>query len=291
MIRRHGFLVGLLVLAQVFVLTFASLAATGRWLSMPLGGDEYVLLVLGSDTGPPRGGSATGGRADAIHLVVVDEARTHVSIVNIPRDSYVPVRGMGRTKINAMLTRGPENAVRTVEDLTGLDVDDWMVSGFDAFSRAIDEFGPVKVNVEQRLYDPQGAHSDLQPGTQRLNGTQALAYSRDRKSRPGGDFGRTAAQGKMLQAMHRDLIRRSASPTSLLEHAATLRSSTASSIGPDRLLRLGTLALRIDPSNVAHETAPGSAGRAGSASVVYLSDGAYALFAELRQNGRLPELE
>lgn len=291
MIRRHGFLVGVVVLVQVFVLTFASLAATARWLSMPLGGDEYVLLVLGSDQGPPRSGSATGGRADAIHLLVVDEARTHVSIVNIPRDSYVPVRGFGRTKINAMLTRGPASAVGTIEDLTGLDVDDWIVTGFDGFSRAIDEFGPVKIDVEQRLDDPRGAHSNLQPGTQRLNGTQALAYSRDRKSRPGGDFGRTAAQGRMLRAMHRDLIRRSASPTSLLAHAATLRSSTASSIGPDRLLRLGALALRIDPANVAHETAPGGAGRAGASSVVYLSDGAYALFAELRQNGRLPELE
>ena len=291
MIRRHGFLVGVLVLAQVFLLTFASLAAAARWASLPLGGDEYVLLVLGSDQGPPRSGSVTGGRADAIHVVVVDEARTHVSIVNIPRDSYVPVAGFGRTKINAMLTRGPENAVATVEDLTGLDVDDWIVTGFAAFSRAIDEFGGVRIDVEQRLYDPRGAHSDLQAGQQRLNGTQALAYSRDRKSRPGGDFGRTTAQGRMLEALHRDLRRRTASPTELLTHAGTLWASTVSSISPDRLVRLGRLALEIDPGNVAHETAPGSAGRAGRASVVYLSDGADALFAELRQNGRLPELE
>lgn len=291
MIRRHGFLVGLLVLVQVFVLTFASLAATDRWVAQSLGGDEYVLLVLGSDQGPPRSGAVTGGRADAIQLVVVDEARTHVSIVSIPRDSYVPVPGFGRTKINAMLTRGPENAVATIESLTGLEVDDWMVTGFDAFSRAIDEFGPVKIDVEQRLNDPQGAHSNLQAGVQRLNGTQALAYSRDRKSRPGGDFGRSTAQARMLRAMHRDLIRRSSSPTSLLAHAATLRSSTASSISPDRLLRLGRLALEIDPSNVAQRTLPGGAGMAGSASVVHLSDGAYALFAELRRTGRLPSLQ
>lgn len=289
--RRRSFLIGLLALVQVFLLTFSSLVAAERWVSLPVADDRYVLLVMGSDQGPPRSGSVFDGRADAIQLVVVDEAHTHVSIVSIPRDSYVPVRGLGRTKINAMLTRGPENAVGTVEDLTGLDVDDWIVTSFNGFINTVTAFGGVNVNVEQRLYDPQGAHSDLQPGEQELGGRQALAYSRDRKSRSNGDFGRTAAQARMLRWAHRDLIRRVDSPTDLFTYLGALRGNSATSITPSQMTRLGWLALQIKPGNVAQQTLPGRAGTAGSASVVHLGGGAASIFAELRENGRLAKLE
>ena len=187
-------LVPLLVLAQVLVLAGASVAAVARWVALPLADDGYyALLVMGSDQGPPRSGSVLDGRADAIHLVVVDEAREHVSIISFPRDSYVPVRGMGTTKINAMLTRGADNAVGTIEDLTGIHIDDWIVTGFDAVIIGVDEFGGVEVDVEQRLHD-SASNSDLQPGVQRLSGWKTLAYSRDRHSRPDGDIGRSRAR-------------------------------------------------------------------------------------------------
>ena len=279
-------LVSLLVVAQLMVLGGASVAAVNRWVSLPLDDGMYVLLVMGSDMGPPRAGSVLNGRADAIHLVVVDEQRTHVSIASFPRDSYVPVRGIGRTKINAMLTRGPENAVGTMEDLTGLDVDDWIVTGFDAMITGLGEFGGVEVDVEQRLYD-SASSSDLQPGVQRLTGWTALAYSRDRHSRPNGDVGRSTGQAKVLRAMHRELRRDATSPAKLMEIAGTLRRHTASSIPTDRLIRLGATAMDIKPKNVAQVTMPGGAGWAGAASVYYLSDSAYGIMADLRDDGRL----
>lgn len=279
-------LVALLALVQVVVLAAASVAAVERWVSLPLDDGMYVLLVMGSDQGPPRSGSVLNGRADGIHLVVVDHGREHVSIVSVPRDSYVPVRGIGTTKINAMLTRGAGNAVATMQDLTGLDIDDWIVTGFDAMIIGVDEFGGIQHHVEQRLHN-SNANTNLQPGEQRLSGWTALGYSRDRYSRPDGDIGRSSAQGRLLTSMHRELVRDTTSPTHLMDLAGILRRHTVSSIPADRLVRLGVTALRIDPANVAQVTAPGNVGTAGAASIYRLSDGAYGIFADLRDDGRL----
>lgn len=285
----RGFRIGLLALAQVFLLTFASLAAVERWVSLPIDDDDmYVLLVMGSDQGPPRADSVVQGRADGIHLVVVDAEREHVSILSFPRDSYVPVRGMGTTKINAMLTRGADNAVGTMEDLTGLTVDDWIVTGFDAMIMGVDEFGGVHIDVEQRLNNAK-AETNMQPGYQRLTGWGALGYSRDRGSRPDGDIGRSTGQARLLAGMHQELINDASSPVQLMDFAGILRRHTVSSISTDRLIRLGVAALRIDPANVARVTMPGNVGTAGAASVYRLSDGAFSIFADVREDGRLAQ--
>lgn len=285
--RPRARLVALLAVVQVVVLAAASLAAVERWVSLPLDDDGmYVLLVMGSDQGPPRSDSVLQGRADAIHMVVVDEAREHVSIVSFPRDSYVPVRGMGTTKINAMLTRGADNAVGTMEDLTGLDVDDWIVTGFDAMIIGVDEFGGIHHDVEQRLNNTK-ANTNMQPGVQRLTGWGALGYSRDRGSRPNGDIGRSAGQGRLLQSMHAELVKDVSSPLHMMDVAGMLRRHTVSSIPTDRLIRLGVTAMRIDPANVAQVTVPGNVGTAGAASVYRLSDGAFGIFADVREDGRL----
>jgi LCP family protein required for cell wall assembly len=281
-----------LAVAQVLVLAAGSVVAAERFFAAPLdAGDEYVLAVLGSDMGPPRTGRAVTGRADAIHLVIIPADRASVSIVSIPRDSWVPVRGYGNTRVNAGLTKGPENMVGTLEDLTGLDIDDWVVTGFKGFTKLVDGVGGVPVDVEQRLHDTRGAHSDLQAGEQVLDGTQALAYSRDRKSRPDGDFGRNRGQAKVLQGLHEALVARSPSALELAELVATLRRTTATSVPPARLLRLAALAASIPPERVAMEQADGYAAMIGRASAVRLTDRAMATFADVREDAMLEELE
>lgn len=279
-----------LAACQVVLLVAGGALAVGRWAAAPLDDDVYVLLVLGSDTGPPRTGTADTGRADAIHVVVVPRDRRTVSIVSIPRDSWVPVRGRGNDRINSGLTGGPEAMVGTVEDLTGLDVDDWLLTGFDGFVGLIDVLGGVHIDVERRLYDPRGAHSDLHSGPQTLTGSQALAYSRDRKSRPDGDFGRNRAQARLLRELHRAFVAEERSIAETVELLATLRRHTRSSIPPGRLLKLAALAARVEPDRVALEQAGGYLGWAGAASVVHLTDAAHATFADLRDDGQLASL-
>ncbi|MFP5310399.1 MAG: LCP family protein [Actinomycetes bacterium] len=290
MTRSRPVLLAALALVQALLLTAGVSVAAGARTAAPVGDDTYVLLVMGSDAGPPRSGSAVEGRADAIQLVVVRTDLAKVSILSIPRDSYVPVAGMGTRKINAGLTRGPETMVATIESLTGLEVDDWMVTGFRAFEKGIDAIGGVPVDVEQRLRDPRGAKSDLQPGEQVLTGTQALAYTRDRKSRGDGDLGRNRAQATVLAGVHAKLVAQGPSLADTVELLGVVQRQTASSIPPDRLVRLGVLALRTDPADVVRKQVPARVGTAGRASVVRLTGGADELFADLRDDGMFAEL-
>ncbi|MFT5222935.1 MAG: anionic cell wall polymer biosynthesis LytR-Cps2A-Psr (LCP) family protein, partial [Glaciecola sp.] len=115
--RRVG--ITLLVLVQVTLLSISGLYASARWIALPVGGnDPYVLLVLGSDQGPPRTGTALGGRADGFHLLVVAPDRAHVSILSFPRDTWVSIPGVGNRKINKALTYGADKAVATAESVT-----------------------------------------------------------------------------------------------------------------------------------------------------------------------------
>lgn len=286
--RRTRVVATVLAAVQVVVLAAATATAARRYVAAPLDDhDAYVLLVLGSDEGPPRAGTALRGRADGFHLLVVDADRSAVSILSFPRDSWVEVPGVGRAKINTALTRGPETAAATAEAVTGLDVDDWIVTGFHGLIAAVDELGGLTIDVEQRLHDPVGASSDLQPGVQHLDGWQTLTYTRDRKSRPDGDIGRSESHARVLQAAHAQLTADGASAADVARLVSIVRRHTATSISTPRLFQLTALALTLPPEAITRRVVPGEVGRAGAASVIRLTAGAEALFADLRDDGLL----
>lgn len=277
MSRRLLALLGLLALAATAV-PVASFELAGR----PFDDDRYTVLVMGSDLGPWRSGSVLEGRSDALQLVSVVPSQGQVSILSLPRDSYVAVPGMGSTRINAALTRGPDTAVATVENLTGVEIDDWIVTGMAAFHRGVSAFGGVEIDVPQRLRVDDNI---LEPGTQQLDGPDALIFARDRKSRSDGDFGRNRAQAEVLAAMHAELVARDPSPMQLTQTIRDLRRHTVSSIPPARMAILANLALDIDAADVVRRQAPGVNANRGSAAVVVLTGEAEALFADLRDDG------
>lgn len=252
----------------------------------PLEDDRYTLLIMGSDQGPWRSGTVLEGRADALHLLSVVPSQNAASIVSFPRDSYVAVPGMGTTRINAALTRGPDTAVATVQDLTGIPIDDWIVTGMGSFSYGVDAFGGIEMDVPQRL---QIDANVLEAGAQQLDGPATLLYGRDRKSRSDGDFGRNRAQAEILATLHAELVARDPSPVTLAEAVAQLRYHTVSSIPPARMLLLARVALQVDPAKVTRRQAPGVNANRGGAAVVVLTNGAEALFADLRDDGLLDQ--
>lgn len=279
MMRRRRLL---LVVALLAIAATAVPAVVIDLAGRPLDDDRYTILVMGSDMGPWRSQSVLDGRADAMHLVSVVPSAGTVSILSFPRDSYVAVPGMGTRRINASLTRGPDTAVATVENLTGVEIDDWIVTGMLAFHNGVSAFGGVDIDVPQRLRVDDNV---IEPGQQRLDGPGALIYGRDRKSRSNGDFGRNQAQAEILAAMHRELVSRNPTPLELAEVLVDLRRHTVSSIPAGRLPLLASTALDIDPANVIRRQAPGVNANRGGAAVVVLTSEAEALFADLRDDG------
>ncbi len=160
------------------------------------------ILVIGSDARP--GESPAQARGDSLHIVGVNPSESAVSILGIPRDSFVPIPGVGTRKINEALLHGPDVMVRTVEQLAGIDIDGYVLTGFKGFQDLVNAVGGIGVDVPYAMSDPY-SHARFRPGMTHMLGRNALAFTRDRHDVPGGDFGRSLNQGRMLIAALRQL--------------------------------------------------------------------------------------
>jgi LCP family protein required for cell wall assembly len=266
---RRLLLVLLLAVSAAAVLSAAAVssAVLQRPAHAQSTGDLLVVLVIGSDVGPPqRPGDPLLGRADALHLVAVDTEGRRVSIVDIPRDSLVDGQ-----KINAYLALGGPDALEArLEAFTGVAIDYWALTTFQGLIELVDATEPVPVTVDVPMHDPFSG-SNLDPGPQALDGVQALAFARDRHSMPDGDFGRSRHQGELLRALHRHL--RDGDLVELAGMILAAAPKTVSNIPPEQMVPLAKLAGRIQPKAVAQFPLTGQIATHNGASVVILEPG------------------
>jgi len=158
--------------------------------------DSINILLLGRDARPNERNTWCRSDINIILNINLDDGST--ALISIPRDTRAEIPGRGYTKINAAYAfGGPELAIETFENFTGLEIDYYISTDFYGFERLIDKLGGVTVEVDKRLVDPFSG-VDLYLGVQTLNGSQALAYSRCRKGPCGGDWGRMDRQRQML---------------------------------------------------------------------------------------------
>lgn len=161
-------------------------------------GDDGVmtLLMLGCDM---REGEKSG-RSDTIMLAFVNLNEGAVNLLSIPRDTRVELaEGKGTTKINHAFAYGGQALTRkTIENFLDVEIDRYVQVDFEGFAAIIDALGGIDYNVEQRMYKPEES-IDLQPGQQKLNGKQALAYVRWRGTAT-ADIGRVERQQKFIKA-------------------------------------------------------------------------------------------
>jgi LCP family protein required for cell wall assembly len=247
---------------------------------------RITFLVVGSDSGAPkfgRGGTAERGRADSIHLVVVDPVHKRGIVLGFPRDSYVPIAGHGTGKITgAMAFGGPPLLINTVERLTGINIDYWVVTSFDGLSDIVSKVGGVQVNVDMNISD-HAAGANLRRGSQRVGGASALSYARARKSVPGGDFTRSRHQAQILLGGLATFQRQTkADPARVMKWLAIMNEEVKTDLPAGELLRLALVARSMPPSRLNNVVVPGVGATAGGASIVRLTGGAYPLFARVR---------
>jgi len=226
--RRHPLRAVVVVLLLLVVLLSASAVGLGAWgwskvgrtAALPsgnrpadTGGTDYLLVGSDSRAGLTPGqkralgtGSAAGQRTDTILLLHQPSGGGKPVLISIPRDSYLPIPGHGRNKINAAFSiGGPQLLVRTVEAATGVHVDRYVEIGFGGFAGIVDDVGGVQLCLPRALNDPK-AHIDLPAGCQVLGGSQALGYVRARYSDPRGDLGRVDHQRQFVAALLKKVI-------------------------------------------------------------------------------------
>src|SRR5919112_2537086 len=182
--RRGGLLRSLfLVLLVLFVVLLL-------YLFVPFGTGRVVLL--GSDARAEE-----VSRADTIML-----AKANGGLLAVPRDTLAEIPGLGEDKVNAAFANGgPGLTVETLENLTGLPVENYVVLDFGGTREIVDALGGITVNVEEPIETEQdGEFFSIPAGPQRLTGAQALAYVRYRGG-PTADIGRIGRQQRFLQAL------------------------------------------------------------------------------------------
>jgi polyisoprenyl-teichoic acid--peptidoglycan teichoic acid transferase len=275
----------LATLGAVLLVGAAAEVAVERWLTAPIhDGDAITILLLGSDEGPMRNSDPLRGRADSFSFVSVSADRQHATFVNFPRDSYVTIPGRGGDRLAHCLVNGPDACVATMEANWDVRVDGYILTDFNGFKQAIHRFGGVELDVQHTTFD--GGTAVTQTGVQRITGSQALSYTRDRSNRPGGDFGRATAQAQVLRAAHREVVERDATPARIAEIVAILQQTTDTDLSTSELLRLGFVARALEPANVDQVTLSGAGTSIRGMSVIQLSGESNAIVRDVAADGR-----
>ena len=144
-------------------------------------------------------GDAEGQRTDTIMLLHEPAFGGETMLISLPRDSIVDIPRVGSgQKLNAAYAYGgPDLLVETVENETGLYVDNYVEIGFGGFVNLVDAVGGVEICPKQRMVDPQ-AGLNIKKGCQQADGATALGYARSRKLYGTGDIGRAQAQREVI---------------------------------------------------------------------------------------------
>lgn len=252
----------------------AKLASLGLdpWYGEPL---RYV-LIIGTDARP--GYIERVFRGDSLHVLSSNIAERAGGVMGIPRDAYVETPYGFMDKLSSVNARASSEAVvDIVRDLSGLPVEGYLVTGFDGFTRLVNDFGGVVVDVPFGMADPK-SQAFLNAGEQLLWGANALAFSRNR-SLWGSDFTRSYHQGLvMLGALDKA---QAADILDLPGLLALLCKYTWTDLSAGDLLTLAAGAFEIDPANVGNKVLPGTIQMIRGASVVVLAPEAEEMYRDL----------
>ena len=159
-------------------------------------------------------GKAGKNLTDTIMIMSINTQTKKLALLSLPRDLYVKIpETKSYSKINSLYqyglsnNEGVETVKKSVEEITGLDINYYLIINYDGFKKVIDDLGGVNVYVERDIYDTRFPGSNfsyetfkLEKGLHKMDGETALKFVRERHNDPEGDFGRAKRQQNMIQA-------------------------------------------------------------------------------------------
>ncbi len=215
-------------------------------LSLGSGKDGAVdILMVGTDSrtdaqGNPlsekelaqlHSGDDVGTNTDTILLIRIPNDGSSATAISIPRDSYVDVPGIGKTKINSAygsskeerreqlvndgmdleqadkesVQAGRDALISTVANLTGVEVDHYAEVGLLGFVLLTNAVGGVEVCLEETVSEPYSG-ADFPAGRQTLDGAEALSFVRQRHDLPRGDLDRIVRQQVFMASLAQKVL-------------------------------------------------------------------------------------
>ncbi len=225
------------------------------------------ILILGSDYNYSYGKrvddkvAGVRSRTDTIMVASLDPSTQEVNILSIPRDTRTLLTGHHYDKINAAMTYGGVDLVKsTVSDLVGIPIDYYMALKVDGLVNTIDILGGIRIYVEKDMYYvDETAHLGInihKGWKERMNGEQAHQYIRFRKDEL-GDIGRVQRQQKFIRAALDKLLQ----PQTLLKLPTLLKhlnENIETDLPSDVILQLANFGRSIERDKVRMVMLPGT---------------------------------
>ena len=153
-------------------------------------GSENILMVGSTDrcalkTQNPIYGlcsqGVTGVNSDVVMILHLDPTARRVSILSIPRDTFIPnARKGGANKIDAALAEGPTQLVTAIQEDFGIPIQHFVELNFDTFAGVVDALGGVNMYFPKRLHDAYSQLKQYHIGCNHLDGMAALTVVRAR---------------------------------------------------------------------------------------------------------------
>jgi LCP family protein required for cell wall assembly len=239
-------------------------------------------------------GNDVSMNSDTLMLVHISADHDRVQVISLPRDSWVNIPGHGMNKINAAIgIGGPPLMVQTVEQATGLTINDYVEVDFLGFVKVIDALGGVDVCLPFAVDDSYtGLH--LSAGLHHVDGVTALKFARDRHSFAASDLARISNQQQLLSSLFSEATTSGilANPFRLQQFLSSITSAVTVDSGFN-LIRLADEMRGIRSQDVTFTTVPIATEDyitpSGQEAILWDATAAKALFSSLRNDTTPPK--
>lgn len=175
--------------------------------------DPFTVLIMGVDSTSDRLNANAAFNGDTLMLITFNPHTLNATVFSIPRDTYVPIACLkdgGSSKINSSAAYGSQCVINTVQNLVDIKIDYYVKINFKGVVDLVNALGGIDITVPDKIdFCEQNSKRSfkkenlqcIKSGFQHMNGEQALAFARHRKTLPAGDFQRVQHQQLVVEAM------------------------------------------------------------------------------------------
>ena len=206
-----------------------------------------------------------GNRSDSMMVVTIDSKSKDIKISSIARDTYVDIPGYSTEKLtHAYAYEGIDLLKEVFKVNFDLDIDKYIAVNFSSFMDIIDEIGGVVVDVPEsglesinsmidacyNYYSDKDSVGEKEylthAGTQRLNGYQALAFSRIRYT--DSAFHREARHREVAESVYKEFAQKGVE--TYKKCAEIILNNTKTNISPMEMMNLAYTVLKINDTDI-----------------------------------------
>lgn len=187
--------------------------------------EELLNIALIGGDNPIQGQSTAGFNYDVIVVLSMNMTTGESKMLSIPRDSYIHLTCTNKKdKITHTGWFGAGCLTNTLTQFLGINVSHYALVDFKGLIEIVDSLGGIWIDVETKIVEQDEYRNfdnmiTIEPGYQKLNGQEALAFLRHRKTLAGGANTRSENHEKFVLALMKQL----AQPSSLLSINSFIR--------------------------------------------------------------------